>query len=129
MIQDGNTNSRPLDEARARLTEAVDEAKEALVKRAGQVQDKVDDAIHGAGESVVKLAAKIDSAGPAEGKVHDAVHKVAEQVRSGGDYLSEQSVDSFRGDLTRFVRRHPLASISMALGVGFLIGITLVRRH
>ena len=129
MNQDGNTNSRPLDEAKARLTQVGEEAREALVKRVGQVQDKVDDAIQGAGEKVVELADKIDGAGPPQGKVHDAVHQVADQIRSGGDYLSGGTVAGFRADLTRFVRQHPLASLTMAVGTGFLLGYALVRRH
>ena len=53
--------------------------------------------------------------------LHDAADRVASQVESAGRYLQEADFDDMAHDVTNLVRRYPLQSVGIGLGIGFLL--------
>lgn len=43
-------------------------------------------------------------------------------VEVGTDYFRERDVDEIRSDLEREIRAHPIKSIALALGAGYVLG-------
>jgi ElaB/YqjD/DUF883 family membrane-anchored ribosome-binding protein len=51
----------------------------------------------------------------------------ARDVRDQVEQLTGRSVESWRHDLGRYVREHPIQAIALTIGVGFLLGKILAR--
>lgn len=48
--------------------------------------------------------------------------KAAPVVRASSEYIRSHDIEEMRSDLEREIRSHPLKSIAIALGTGYLIG-------
>jgi uncharacterized protein YjbJ (UPF0337 family) len=54
-----------------------------------------------------------------------AATMVADTVTGTGAHLQEKGVEGLTGELAAWVRRYPIASLLIGLGVGFLLGCSL----
>ena len=52
---------------------------------------------------------------------------VADQLESGGHYLSEHGFSDMTDDLSALIRQNPLPSLLVGFGVGFMIGMAWRR--
>ncbi|MFL5240754.1 MAG: hypothetical protein ACJ8FY_01485 [Gemmataceae bacterium] len=94
---------------------------------ASTAQDKTDQALSTMGEKVSSFAGTLRSSAPQEGVVGSTAAAVADSLDSTGRYLKEHGVSEIRDDLADIVRGHPIPSLLVIFGVGFLAGMAVRR--
>jgi hypothetical protein len=124
--------SQSMDKAKDAGAQAWDKAKEAASAAgemashaASAVGQKADDLTSAAGSGIRSLGESMAQHTPKEGVVGTAAQTVAGGIRETGRYLEEQGLSGMGEDLTNVIRRYPVASVLVGIGVGFLIGRTL----
>lgn len=104
--------------ATSSLGDAGEVARQA-VREAGKKADELTAnagvGIHGLGESLIRNA-------PEEGILRTASDAVASAARDGGEYLQKAKLTGIVEDVTHVIRRNPLHSVLIAMGVGWLLG-------
>ena len=73
------------------------------------------------GEKMKSLASVIRGKAPREGKIGTTATKVAGGLESASHYLQEKKFDHLGEDFRGLVRRYPLQSLLVGLGLGFLL--------
>jgi uncharacterized protein YjbJ (UPF0337 family) len=73
------------------------------------------------GEKMKSLANVIREKAPREGSVGTTATKVAAGLESASDYLQYKKFDHLGEDFRGLVRRYPLRSLLIGLGLGFLL--------
>jgi ElaB/YqjD/DUF883 family membrane-anchored ribosome-binding protein len=131
-------------------SETLDEAKDKAKETASNLTQKAQDTVSGAtdkakefassareraGEAAVNVGGKmsdladtIRERAPHEGYVGRAAGAVADQLEAGGHYLQERGIEEMFADLGAVIRNHPLPSVLVILGVGYLLGKAMSRR-
>ena len=71
------------------------------------------------GDKIKSLANGIREKAPREGSVGTTATKVADGLESAGDYLQEKRFEHLGEDFWGLVRRYPLRSLLIALGLWF----------
>lgn len=114
---------------REKISNATDKAGDVAervgerVNRTGeQAADKVNQGMTAAGEKISDLAQTVRERAPGG----DVTNKAADALERSGQYLQDADLDAVRSDLEGVIRDHPLESILVGLGVGFLIGRTMM---
>lgn len=79
------------------------------------------------GEQLGSLAGMIRDKAPGEGTVGRAATAVAEKLGGAGAYLQEQKVEHVMGNVTDLIRRYPVPSLLIGLGVGYLLARSMRR--
>ena len=90
-------------ELTTRASEGLNEAKAAVGKKMGS------------------LAETIRRNAPQEGSVGSATQSVANSLSAAGSYLEEHTFEDFSKDMTSVIRRYPLQSLLVGVGIGYLI--------
>jgi ElaB/YqjD/DUF883 family membrane-anchored ribosome-binding protein len=57
-----------------------------------------------------------------QARARPVVRRAGHAVETGSDYLRTHDFDEIRGDLEREIRAHPIKSLAIALGTGYLLG-------
>jgi ElaB/YqjD/DUF883 family membrane-anchored ribosome-binding protein len=104
-----------METARDMASQAGKKASEA----ASYVGQKAEDATSSVGSSMKSLAGSIREHTP--NMLGGAGSAVASTLESGGRYLEEQGLSGIGEDLTDLIRRNPIPSLLIGIGVGFLI--------
>jgi uncharacterized protein YjbJ (UPF0337 family) len=84
------------------------------------VVGKAGGAITTAGEKISALAGSIRETAPASGTMGSAATAVADTLNTAGSYLQTNNFENMTKDLTDLVRRYPLQSFIVGLGIGYL---------
>jgi ElaB/YqjD/DUF883 family membrane-anchored ribosome-binding protein len=63
-----------------------------------------------------------DLAEDQDGESHNLPARATRALEVGSDYLRGHDIEDMRNDLEREIRAHPIKSIAIALGAGYLIG-------
>jgi uncharacterized protein YjbJ (UPF0337 family) len=90
-------------ELNARASEGLNEAKATVGKKMGS------------------LAETMRRNVPKEGSVGSAAHSVANRLSAAGSYLEEHTFEDFSTDMTSIIRRYPLQSLLVGVGIGYLM--------
>lgn len=112
--------------------ELAEQAKEKVQDWAGtattQAKDlasaavnKVSGARSSVGEGIESLADKIRDKGPHEGMLGTATSGVADTMHSAGAYLRDHDFSEMGKDVTNVIRRYPVQSLLIGIGLGFLL--------
>lgn len=96
------------EEQRSRIEERVRDAAGEGLSRAAQ-------AAHRAGEWAEQRGGRVSTAAP-------RAHGVEARLARASSYVRHRDLDGVRADVEREVERHPVRSLLMAAGVGFLLG-------
>jgi ElaB/YqjD/DUF883 family membrane-anchored ribosome-binding protein len=115
------------EHARTLVEEAAHRAGEVAQETAHAAREKTDEAIAAVGKGMSSLGGAVREHSPHEGMASSAAGTIAEQMEAGGKYLQEHGVGDMAGDLTRLIRNHPVPSLLVAFGAGFLAGSILRR--
>jgi hypothetical protein len=114
--------------ASQKATSVAEKAKEMTrdaSNRAGElaknVGHKAEDAVSSVGGQMKSLAGTIREKAPHEGMVGSTASAVAKTLDSGGAYLQEHNLHGMAEDMTNLIRRYPIQSLLVGIGVGFLI--------
>lgn len=85
-------------------------------------KEKVAGGVDRLGTRLGERARPLEEQGGLKGKVGGAVHGVGDALESSAEYLRTHEVSTIRDDLKSQIREHPLASVGIALGTGFVLG-------
>jgi len=77
--------------------------------------------ISAVGERMGSLAGVIREKAPQEGAMGTAATAVAEKLDAAGSYLQQKNLDHVVGDLSGMIRRYPVSSLLIGLGIGYLL--------
>ena len=85
------------------------------------VADKAREATHRLGEQMEALGKSVREQAPPEGTLGTAAASVAETLEGAGTYFQEKDLDHMVKDLTDLVRRYPVQSLLVGIGLGYLL--------
>ena len=101
-------------------SELVDEARAKAAEVGDAAASKVDSAMTATGEQMSTLAQTVRESAP-EGKAGEVASKAADALDRGGEYLQVADLQMVRGDLERVIREHPIESLLVGVGLGYLV--------
>ena len=126
------TVSGALDKAKETASSVAQKAKDAASSVAHSAHDlassaghKTGDAVSAIGSGMSSLAGTIREKAPHEGMLGTASCSVADSLESGGRYLREEGLSGMAEDAANLVRRNPIPSLLVGVGVGFLLARSL----
>jgi uncharacterized protein YjbJ (UPF0337 family) len=124
----GYTREQAEQEIERRLQEYSDKTGGAVVNMSAKAREfgataakKANQAAPVIGEKVKSLANVIREKAPREGKIGTTATKVAGGLESASNYLQEKKFDHLGEDFRGLVRRYPLQTLLVGLGLGFLL--------
>jgi len=127
--------SNVAQKAQDTASQATQKAQEMASNLGQKAQDmastasqKADDALSSVGDTITSLAGTLRQNAPHEGAMGTAASAVADRLQAGGHYLQEHGMQDMTDDLQALVRRFPVQSVLVGLGVGFLLGQACSRR-
>lgn len=113
------------------IRDGVDDAAAAAERAAANVQSGAADLTHDAaaqagaalaatGQTLDSLAQTVRNNAPS-GAVGEYAQSTAAAIEKGADYLKQADANDVWQDAAQFVRRHPLSTLLVTLGVGYLL--------
>jgi hypothetical protein len=124
----GYAREQAEQEVERRLKEYADKTDGAVAGMSAKAREfgataakKANQAAPVIGEKVKSLANVIREKAPREGKIGTTATKVAGGLESASYYLQEKKFDHLGEDFRGLVRRYPLQSLLVGLGLGFLL--------
>jgi len=91
-----------------------------------QASDKADAAMSATGAKMETLAQTVRQNAPA-GKVGEYATTAANAIERGGNYLQASDLSDVQIDIEQIIRRRPVESLLVGLGVGFLLARAMRR--
>jgi ElaB/YqjD/DUF883 family membrane-anchored ribosome-binding protein len=89
---------------------------------------RADDLAHETGESLHGAASSIRTSGQQGSRViEDLAESTATKLDGAGSYIEEHDLKQAIGESRQLVRRYPVESLAIAVGVGFLTGVAIRR--
>lgn len=125
---------RTFERAHGATSDAIEGAEERVMERAESARRTAKElperAARAAGSGLESAAGAVDRAGSwaerRDGAVGQragtAAHQVADSLERAATYLRSRDLSGMRSDLWKQVDQHPLRSVLIAAGAGFLIG-------
>lgn len=93
------------------------------------VADKAEEATDRASEKLDGAAGKVERAGRRMGdRVATVADKAASALGSTADYMRDFDARDTMDEMTNIAKRHPMATIAIALAAGFLLGRSATSR-
>jgi len=115
--------SNVADKARDVASNVADKARDY----ASTAGERTDDALATAGGRMASWGESLRQ-NPPSGVLRSAATAVAGPLEAGGHYLQEHGLNDMMDDLGSVIRRYPMQSIFVGLGLGCLIGMAFSRR-
>jgi ElaB/YqjD/DUF883 family membrane-anchored ribosome-binding protein len=106
-------------EAAGSVTGLAQDATRRAGEMAANAGQRAGEAVSALGEQMENLAETIRENAPQQ--VHTAASAVADRLEAGGRYLQEQDLSHMVEDFETIVRRYPLQSVLIGLGLGFFL--------
>src|SRR5918912_63718 len=120
----GGTSAQPQstpETVRDKAAQLAGDVKDKAQQVGTQATEKADAATTTVGEKITDVAQTIREKAPESGPVAQAADTTAQTLERAGTYLREQDLSEMRADLEGLIRRHPLESLLVGLGIGFLL--------
>jgi hypothetical protein len=73
------------------------------------------------GKQLSTFAETIRDTAPQEGLMGSAAQTVANQLEGAGSYLQDQTFENMAQDIIALVRRYPMQSLLIGLGIGYML--------
>jgi uncharacterized protein YjbJ (UPF0337 family) len=129
MLQEkyGYTHEAAQQEMDRRFREYEERARTSSPTRtSGKTEDGMNDTsavqpISAVGEKIGSLADVIREKAPHEGAVGTAATAVAGKLDVAGSYLQEKDLNHVLSDVSSVIRRYPVPSLLVGLGIGYLL--------
>jgi uncharacterized protein YjbJ (UPF0337 family) len=99
---------------------AYGDAQSKVQEVSSAAAEKMGDATKTVGEQMSSLAGTIRDNAPQEGVIGSAAKTVANQLDDAGAYLQDNTFDNMARDISGLVRRYPMQSLLIGLGIGYL---------
>jgi hypothetical protein len=107
-------------EAATTLTQKVGDAASFVGKKAEEAASSI-------GSGMKSLGGGIRAHTPDKGTVGAATGAVADTLETSGHYLQEHRLRGVGEDLTNLIRRNPIPSVLIGVGLGFLVARATIR--
>ena len=101
-------------------SEIVDDARAKAAEVGDAAASKVDSAMTATGAQLSTLAQTVRENAP-EGKAGEVATKAADALDRSGEYLQVADLQMVRSDLERVIREHPIESLLVGVGLGYLV--------
>jgi len=82
--------------------------------------ERVGSATKVVGEKMSSLAGTLRGNAPQEGTIGSAAQTVANQLDNAGSYLQDNTFENMARDVTGLIRRYPIQSLLIGVGIGYL---------
>lgn len=105
-----------------KVSGTIDRAKDM----AGSVTKRADEALSSAGEKISSFADAIHTEG-AQNTISKTINAVGDSLKTSGDYLASHGINDMYTDVAGVVKKYPVHSFWVALGLGALIGCSMKR--
>ena len=99
---------------------AYDSAKTKAQELSTAAAEKVGGATKAVGEKMSSLAGTLRGSAPPEGTIGSAAQTVANQLDNAGSYLQDNTFENMARDVTGLIRRYPIQSLLIGVGIGYL---------
>ena len=99
---------------------AYDDAKTKAQELGTAAAEKVGGATKAVGEKMSSLAGTLRESVPREGTIGSAAQTVANQLDNAGSYLQDNTFENMARDVTGLIRRYPIHSLLIGVGIGYL---------
>ncbi|MBI4408265.1 MAG: hypothetical protein HY561_01070 [Gemmatimonadetes bacterium] len=107
----GRQGSGMVRRIRGRASDAAESGKNALAER-----------IDSLGEGIEGRARTLERQGGIPGTAGRGLHRVGDVLEDSADYLRTHEIPEIRDDMRTRIQRHPLLSMGIAMGAGYLMG-------
>jgi ElaB/YqjD/DUF883 family membrane-anchored ribosome-binding protein len=121
----GSSVAHRAQEAASQVGHRAQEAASNLGHRA---EETVSGATQQAGQGMSSLASQLRQNAP-QGYLGQAAGAVADRLDQGGRYLQDNDLGDMAQDVNALIRRYPIQSLLVGVGVGFLMGMLLTPRR
>jgi len=105
----------------------VQDAGHRIQDAAASVGHRAEDATAALGNRIQSAAGNVRENLPHEGFLGKASEAVADTLDQTGRYIEERNLRGMGEDITQVIRRNPIPSVLVAVGLGYLLGRTLRR--
>jgi ElaB/YqjD/DUF883 family membrane-anchored ribosome-binding protein len=122
-----DTAQGTIDTMRDKAEDVVGDVKDKATQVGSQVAEKADTATATVGEKMTDVAQTIRQKAPVSGPIADAADTAADTLQRAGSYLQEQDLADMRADLEGLIRRHPVESLLIGFGLGYLLARSMRR--
>ena len=124
MKQAGQETAQSIKETAADISqkagETLKDAKAKAQEYGSAAVEKVSGASAAMGEKMSSMAESLRGNAPEQGMMGSAAHSVADSLDTAGSYLQENTVENMAQDLTKLIRRYPVQSLFIGVGIGYL---------
>jgi len=108
-------------DVRDKAQDVAGDVRDKAQQVGSQVADKADAATTTVGDKMTDVAQTIRQKAPVSGPMADAADTAADTLQRAGTYLQQQDLNDMRADLEGIIRRHPIESLLIGLGIGYLL--------
>jgi ElaB/YqjD/DUF883 family membrane-anchored ribosome-binding protein len=118
------------DKAQQVSSEAKDRAQQVADKAqdlGAQAVDRADAATTTVGGKMTDVAQTIRDKAPSSGPIANVAETAADTLEHAGSYLQQQDLADMRADLEGIIRRHPIESLLVGFGIGYLLARSMRR--
>lgn len=98
----------------------ANDAKQATADAGAAAAEKVDEAMSAAGQQMEGFANSVRENAPS-GKAGEVATSAADALERSGQYLQDADIDRVRTDLERVIREHPIETLLVGVGVGYML--------
>jgi hypothetical protein len=116
-----DTASNLADKARETASGVAERTREMASGAAGAIGQKAEDAASSVGGGMKSLAETIRENAPSQGMLGTASARVAGVLEHSGRHLQEDGLSGIGEELTNMIRRNPIPSLLVGIGIGFLL--------
>lgn len=102
-------------------SDAASGAGKMVSQAAVDVGQKANELTASAGSGIKDLGERLGRNTPHDGVLGSASQAVARTVRDGGAYLEEARLSGVTSDLAQVIRRNPIPSVLIAIGLGWFV--------
>ena len=110
------------DRARETAVAAGERARELAASAGDRALDAAGSGLTGAAAGLDRAANWADDRGGLAARAATPVRRFADVLQQEGTHLREQDIDAVRRDVESGVRSHPIRSVLIAAGIGYLVG-------
>jgi len=110
------------ERARETAVAAGERARELAASAGDRALDAAGSGLTGAAAGLDRAANWADDRGGLAARAATPVRRFADVLQQEGTHLREQDIDAVRRDVESGVRSHPIRSVLIAAGIGYLVG-------
>jgi len=109
------------DQAKRTAANLSAEGQQAAQQAASYIGQRAEDATDAFGGRLKAAGDAIRQNVPQDGTLGQASSAVAKSLEETGDYIQREGLEGMACDMTNMIKRNPIPSVLLGIGVGFLL--------